>query len=569
MTLSVDAAEALARADAKQLAGDLEGAIRLYGELLERSPGAWLAFANRGLAYAVLGNAVAARADFRRTLAIEPCCGPALRNLADSLQNDGPQAALLARALTAVLPMLAESWLSLGGAELARRRHPHAARALRRALCLGPEIAEGLMGLGIASDGSAWLARATAASLAPTPLLAAARHANARGDRPRAVRLLRRMLSLAPDSIEALVELTTALDGFEAAEMLHRWGHRALCFAPDSAAVLNNLGTATMALGRMAEAERRFAEAIRLRPDYPESHFNRATPLFLLGREEEAWSEYEWRWRIDRFEKPPSAAPRWSGEDLAGRRLLVHEEQGLGDTIQFVRYLPILKERHRDFVFLCHPRLEGLLRRAFPGLAIVAKPTVPAHDVAAPLLSLPSLLRRVGQAPPAPYLSRPKALPIEAQGRLRVGLVWSGNPQHLRNRDRSVPLPRLRSWFEMPGVAWFSMLFGPGTEEIAGGGFESRIADLGSGLPDLADVAAALAGLDLLITVDTAFGHLAGALGLPVWTLLAWVPDWRWGLAESTTQWYPSMRLFRQPRRGEWQPVIDEVRQALAAFERP
>jgi len=564
-----DANALLAAADERQLSGDLAGAIALYDRLLALDPFIWPAYANRGLARAVAGDGAAARADFRRALTVDPCAGPALRNLADSLQTLAPASALIpARALVALAPMAADSWLSLGAAALGLGRSPVAARALRRAAVLAPSLADCLTGLGVvaAATDRIWFERALAIAPDLPPLLALARHSHALHDRRTAWRHLRRALALAPGSAEVLLEVTMVI---EDAETLHRWAYRAHLFAPDSPAILNNLGTAAVALGRLEEAERCFAAAIRHRADFAEAHFNRATPLFLLGRMGEAWGEYEWRWRVDRFETPPTDAPRWGGEDLRGRRLLVHEEQGLGDTLQFVRYLPLLATRHRNLAFLCHPRLAHLLQESFPAIEIHARPALPPHEVAAPLLSLPLLLGEADHAPPAaPYLKRPTPHGIDAQGRLRIGLVWSGNPAHPRNRERSIPLAQLSSWLAIPGIAWFSMLFGPGTADIAEAGFETRLADLGSSLPDLRDVAAALAGLDLLISVDTAFCHLAGALGLPVWTMLAQVPDWRWGMKGAATPWYPSMRLFRQPARGAWQPVVAEVEAALVALKR-
>jgi len=328
---------------------------------------------------------------------------------------------------------------------------------------------------------------------------------------------------------------------------------------------LSNLGRAELGLGRLAAAERSFGEAIRLMPDLAEAHFNRATPLFLLGRSEDGWEEYEWRWRIDRFEKPPSAAPRWTGEPLAGRRLLVHEEQGLGDTLQFVRYLPLIASEPEPVSLLCNPRLVKLLRGSLPGIVLSPKPSIPDHDLLVPLLSLPRMLGRTRGAPPsAPYLLRPEAARTESTGRLKVGLVWAGSSSHPRDRDRSIPLEQLRPWFDVPDVAWFSYQVGPRQADIADLGLKATLPDLGRLQPDLYEAARVLAGLDLLITVDTAACHLAGALGFPVWLLLARVPDWRWGMTGATTPWYPSMRLFRQPEIGAWQPVIREVRAALA-----
>ncbi len=568
MTSAVDPNAMLAEADQRQLAGDISGALVLYDRLIGLAPGFWPAHANRGLALAVIGETLAARAGFRRSIVLEPMAAPALRNLADSLQADEPETAhSVARALVAAAPEAPDSWFSLGCIELARSRPGPADRSLRRALALAPSFAEAVLAFGTTrpETGLTWLRRAIAGSVAPGPMITLARQTAVIGALQESCRLLRRAIAIDPGQGDAAIELTAAIDSASATVELHRWARRALALVPGSVMARSNLGRAELGLGHLADAERSFGEAIRLMPDLAEAHFNRATPLFLLGRTEDAWDEYEWRWRIDRFEKPPSAAPRWSGEPLAGRRLLVHEEQGLGDTLQFVRYLPLIASEPGSVSLLCNPRLVRLLRGSFPDVAISPKPAIPDHDLIVPLLSLPRALGRTrGAPPPAPYLLRPESARIETSGRLKVGLVWAGSSTHPRDQDRSIPLEQLRPWFDEPDVAWFSYQVGPRQSDIAELGLEARLPDLGRLQPDLYEAARVLAGLDLLITVDTAACHLAGALGFPVWLLLAQVPDWRWGMTGATTSWYSSMRLFRQPERGAWQPVIREVRAALA-----
>ncbi len=568
MTSAFDPGVALALADQHQLAGDIGGALALYDRLLVQAPGFWPAHANRGLALAVIGETQAARAGFRRSIVLEPMAAPAMRNLADSLQAGDPKAALaVGRALVAAAPEAPDSWLSLGCIELVQSPPGQAGRPLRRALALAPALGDAFVALGATQPEAklALLRRAAAGSVTPAPMVSLARQTIASGLLQESRRLLRRAIAIDPGHGDAVVELTAAIDSAASAVELHRWARRALALVSDSVVAWNNLGTAELGLGQLAESERSFTEAIRLKPDLAEGHFNRATPLFLLGRTEEAWLEYEWRWRIDRFEKSPSTAPRWNGEPLAGRRLLVHEEQGLGDTLQFVRYLPLLAGRHESVSMLCNPRLVRLLSSSFPGIAVAPKPTIPDHDLAAPLLSLPHLLGNAQRLlPPVPYLLRPEAAQIEATGRLKVGLVWAGNSSHPRDRDRSIQLERLRPWFDVPDIAWFSYQVGPRQSDVADLGLEATLPDLGRLQPDLYEAARVLAGLDLLITVDTAACHLAGALGVPVWLLLAWVPDWRWGMTGVKTSWYPSMRLFRQRERDAWQSVIGEVRTALA-----
>ncbi len=568
MTSAADLNALLAEADQRQIAGDIGGALALYDRLIVRAPDFWPAQANRGLALAVIGDTPAARAGFRRSIVLEPMAAPALRNLADSLQADEPETAFtVARALVAAAPDAPDSWFSLGCIELARSRPGRADRSLRRTLALAPGFTEAALAFGAArpAAGLTWLRRAVAGSPAPGPMVALARQVTASGALQESGRLLRRAMTIDPGQGDAAVELTAVIDSASSSVELLRWARRALALVPGSVMARSNLGRAELGLGRLADAERSFGEAIRLMPDLAEAHFNRATPLFLLGRTEEAWDEYEWRWHIDRFEKPPSAAPRWNGEPLAGRRLLVHEEQGLGDTMQFVRYLPLIASEPEPVSLLCNPRLARLLRGSFPGIAISPKPAIPDHDLVVPLLSLPRVLGGTrGAPPPAPYLRRPEAARIEASRRLKIGLVWAGNSTHPRDRDRSIPLEQLQPWFDVPDIAWFSYQVGPRQSDIADLGLEAALPDLSRLQPDLYEAARVLLGLDLLITVDTAACHLAGALGFPVWLLLAQVPDWRWGMTGATTSWYSSMRLFRQPVRGAWQPVISEVRAALA-----
>lgn len=566
MIAPFDPGAALAQADQRQLAGDLGAAVALYDDLLARAPGYWQAHANRGLALAVIGDGAAACAGFRRALAIEPSAAPALRNLADSLQGKEPKAGLIvARALTAVAPDASDSWLSLGCIELVQSPPGPAGRALRRSLALAPAVAATLMSVGStrAEARLAWLRRAVASSPTPEVLVALAQQTTRSGAIAESRRLLRRAIAIEPGRGDVVTEMTAMIDAFSAAADLRRWACRAIVLVPESFAAWNNLGTAELELCRLADAERAFANAIRLQPDLAEGHFNRSMPLFLLDRAEEAWAEYEWRWRVAKFERPPSSAPRWTGEPLAGRKLLVHDEQGLGDSLQFSRYLPLLAREHAPVAMACDPRLEDLFRKSFPDIAIHARPSVPAHDLAVPLLNLPRLLGGTRSFPQPPYLALPEPARIDAGDRFRVGLVWAGNPNHPRDRDRSIPLARLRPLLDVPDVAWFSVQFGPPKAEIVDLGLDTLLADLGGHLPDMQSVARVFAGLDLLITVDTASCHLAGGLGLPVWVMLPWVPDWRWGMTGTTTAWYPSMRLFRQPAKGEWRSVIDEVGAAL------
>jgi tetratricopeptide (TPR) repeat protein len=567
--MTPDLQEALAAADRRQVDGDPAGAVALYDAVLAADPSVWTAHANRGLALAVCGRDAAARAGFRRAISIAPDAAPALRNLVDSLLLDATTDASLptmANALRALLPGAAEAWLAVGRVEL---RLDHAApglRALRRAITLAPAEGEALAAYGQAlptEGGVCWLGRLAAAMPTAETLAAHGRAEAALGRNGTARRALRRAIALDPGRDVALVEFTSVLDASADALDLVRWGRRAIARVPASAAAWNNLGTAELSFGRLEQAERSFAAATALRPGFAEPHFNRATPLFLAGRSEEAWAEYEWRARIERFERPPSAAPRWAGDPLRGRTLLVHDEQGIGDSLQFIRYLPLVDADGGRVVLACDPRLVRLFQAALPGVSVSARPSLPPHDVAVPLPSLPYLLGATKGHGTCPYLVAPDPVSIAAGGRLRVGLVWSGNPAHVRDRERSIPLSLLGDLVARRDIAWISLQVGPGREDIARLGLTERIADLGAGVSDMLDTARIVAGLDLVLAVDTSTAHLAGALGRPVWTMISWLPDWRWGMRGAATPWYPSMRLFRQPQPGDWRATVAAVAEAL------
>ena len=294
----------------------------------------------------------------------------------------------------------------------------------------------------------------------------------------------------------------------------------------------------------------------------------------MLGDLARGWQGFAWRWRADAVPPHGLALPEWAGEPLAGRHLLVHAEQGLGDTLQFVRFLPRLRRLAPESVtLLCQPVLTELLRD-IPGADRVIGPEddFGACDLRVPLLDLPL---RLGVAladlsDGVPYLDAKPALTEIWHRRLgrasgkRVGLVWKGRPQHANDRNRSMRLDMVVPLFALEGVSWVSLQKDPSDAErglLAGAG----VRDLGDELLTLDDTAAVIAGCELVVSVDTSVAHLAGALGKPVWILLPMVPDWRWLMGRADTPWYPSAKLFRQPARGDWTGVVNAVARDLNA----
>lgn len=347
----------------------------------------------------------------------------------------------------------------------------------------------------------------------------------------------------------------------------------ALRLLPGYAMVHMNLGTALADQGLDQEALVEYERALAIEPNFRQPRMNQSIVQLLNGDFARGWSSYEARLDV----APPNAAytvkPRWYGEALEGKTLLVHAEQGLGDTLQFVRYAQVLKERGARVLVQVHRPLVSLAARV-PGveLAVPEGAPTPPHDLQIPMMSLPGVFKTTLTsvfAPGAYVFAEPDRVErwraARPSGKFTdVGIVWRGNPGHTQDRARSVALDFFAG-LARPGVRLHSVQVGR-TEELAT--CQVPIVDLASRFDGTSfeDAAAAVASLDLVIAVDTAIVHLAGALGKPVWVALAHVPDWRWQKTGETTPWYPTMRLFRQARPYQWQPVFQRIAASLDAF---
>jgi tetratricopeptide (TPR) repeat protein len=381
-------------------------------------------------------------------------------------------------------------------------------------------------------------------------------------------------LRLRPDYAEAHNNLGAALAALGQAQAAQTSFEQAVRFKPTYAEAYYNLGLEHLKQAELNEAGTYFRYAIQLRPGYAEAHKDLALALLMQGHFGQGWSEYEWRWQCSEFAGLVFQQPRWDGSPLAGRTILLHAEQGLGDTIQFIRYAPWVRQWGGRVLVLCQPPLLSLLASC-PGIdQLVARGAVlPSFDVQASLLSLPGIFRTDLATIPSqvPYLSADVQLVEHWRKRMgarrgfKVGIAWQGSPTHAADRQRSIPLRSFARLAQVPGVQLFSLQVGPGTEQLRDLDDRFPLIDLGSQFTpsSFQDAAAAMTAVDLVITVDSALAHLGGALGMPVWVLLPYAPDWRWLLERADSPWYPTLRLFRQPKPGDWDAVFERLTDAL------
>jgi tetratricopeptide (TPR) repeat protein len=345
---------------------------------------------------------------------------------------------------------------------------------------------------------------------------------------------------------------------------------RALELEPGLAEAWNNLGGSLYGKARLErqrsdldEAETCYRQALDIKPQQADFHVNLGLVRMVRGDFEEGFKEYEWRWQTKEFMHHRYERPRWNGEPLEGRTILLHPEGGLGDTIQFVRYAPLVRRRGGRVILRCQPRVRPLLAGC-PGVDLLRDDTqdIPWFDVHAPLLSLPGILGSKLETIPAeiPYILPDPDLVARWRARLvnhpgfKVGISWQGNPDFKGDRWRSIPLTAFEPLSKIAGIRLFSLQMGAGREQLSDIADKWRITDLC--LP-LVEEAAAMMSLDLIVVCDTALAHLAGALGRPVWTAIGYSADWRWFTDRQDTPWYPTMKLFRQPGPGQWQAVLE------------
>lgn len=568
--------------------GDMEGAARYSRQALKIKPDSAEAFSNLGNALLGQGKPQEAVEAYEAALRINPRFRDALNNLnvarragglsmqpapAPAVQPVQP-AALPSADLATTLQRLRDR---LAPANMQTDTPPQAgmaadARPLEQELALADRFIAGeeyeravpvLRNL-LALDQNNAAAHCNLA----TALIHLDKHADALPHCHRAV-------ALSAEMPEAHNNLGLALCSTGQPEHALASYQRALELRPDFIPAMENMAIALRECGRFAEALPWLERVLELQPAHAGAHYERGLLLLRLGRYADGFREYEWRRQVTKHRLAPLPQPEWDGRPFPGQRLLVHLEQGLGDAIQFARYLAQAKALGGSVVLRCHPSLLEL----FDGLSGVdervdSESPLPQADWHVSLLSLSRLFTFDAASIPAParYLQPSPAKAGRWLHRLRelpgpkIGLVWAGNPDYRNDRTRSMTLETLAPLAMVSGVSFISLQKGPAAAQALHPPAGMRLYDWTDELADFAETAALASCLDLIISVDTAVAHLAGALGRPVWTLLPFPADWRWLADRSDSPWYPSMRLFRQTPPGGWDPVVEEVQSHLRSW---
>lgn len=524
-------------------------ALEAISAALTLNPNSAPALFNHGNVLDALGRPVEALASFDRALALRPGYAEAHNNRGKVLRALGRLDEALAgfdRALAA-RPDYAEAFNNRGNVLLDLERPEEALASFDNALPLKPDYAE--------LHGNKAIA-----------LLAL--------NRPReALASCERAIALEPDLTDAYINRGNALLSLNRPEEALESYDNAIRLKPDYAKAHSNRGNALLDLKRPEEALASYDRAIGLKPDYAEAYWNQSQAWLLMGKFEKGFRQYEWRKKRD---KPIAVRaypqPLWLGEeDIRGKTLFLYWEQGLGDTIQFCRYAKLAQARGIKVVMSVQEPLAGLLQQLDDAIQIIGPTETPEHfDYHCPLLSLPLAFGTTLQTIPSqtPYIAADNFLIKERlakNGKPNIGLTWSGAVLHKNDRNRSIPLEKFLRMLASE-ANWTSLQLDVRDSDKAALNSAGNIQHFGSELGDFRQTAAPIQDMDLIITVDTAVAHLAGAMGKPVWILLPFSPDWRWMLDRPDSPWYPSARLFRQTKVGDWDEVVDRVKGALKVF---
>jgi len=531
----------------------IDDAIAEYQKAITLKPDLAAAHNNLGNLFTDQGKLEEATACFRRALEVQPGFPDALYNLGNLHKSAGRLDDAIAHYQQALnqRPQWPAALNNLGVALREQGRFDSSSDCFSRAIQIAPQYAEALNNL---ADLYCQTRNFQQAALA-----------------------CQRINSFQPNVPETYNNIGNAFCGlnrYDDAIAAYRHG---VALRPDYADAHDNLGNAYHLNGEIDQAICNHRTAIAVDPNHASAHWNFALMLLMQGQFDEGWPEFQWRLKLParKTGRRQIPGPLWDGSDLNGRRLLIHDEQAFGDTLMFFRYVSQVKHRGGEVILACHAPLAGLLG-AQPNIkqCIAMEPhaaptSPPDYDVQISLLSLPALIGGFPDASPYIHADAEKSAKwkhrlSELSDRRKIGLVWAG--REIPYADRSIPLAQLAPLFQSDRFTFVSLQTGEVAREAAQPKDGISITDFSSDLTDFSETAALMSNLDLVITIDTASAHLAGAMGRPAWVLLKRVPDWRWMLGRNDSPWYPTLRLFRQQIAGDWSGLIAEVTESLRSL---
>jgi tetratricopeptide (TPR) repeat protein/GT2 family glycosyltransferase len=533
--------------------GNHDKAVELINKAIVNNPRMPQYHNTLGLIFEAGGEFEQAILAYHQAILIKPDYAEAYHNMAIALQSQGRYTDAIEKCKQAILLKsdYAEVYNTMAFCLEKQEQYAEAIENYKRALRLKPDFAEAYNHLGYVL--------------------------NKQGKSEEAIESFRQALDVDPNYAEAYSNLGIALkDREQFAEAIENF-EQAIRIEPDFAEAYYNLANSLRDEGKCSEAIENYKQAIRLKPDYTEAHWNTSLTSLLNGNFIEGWKGYRWRQNIDLkilIGRHYKGKPRWDGTPFEGKRLFVHYEQGLGDNIQFVRYLPMIKARGGTVIFETLKPLIALLKD-FPGADQIVenhpdgKPSVD-FDIYTSLLDMPNIFGTTLETIPSeiPYIHADPAKAQYWRNKLagpyfKVGIVWAGSPAHGNDRYRSCKLKDFAPLAKIDGVRLYGLQKGKAAAQMEEMAEILPIVDISKEFEDFTDTAAAIENLDLVISVDTSVLHLAGAMGKPTWALLPYAPEWRWMLDRQDSPWYPTMKLYRQKDWGRWEPVFEQVASEL------
>jgi tetratricopeptide (TPR) repeat protein len=566
--------------------GQLAEADDYLAEALRVNPNLPAAHDNLGVLRARQNRPTDAVASYRRAAALDPTSLATRWNLAKALAHNGQHAEGIEvlESIVQAAPRDAGARFELAAALARAGRTEESMAAYRVTLEIEPRSVSACVNLATLcidrkqfDEAARWSRRA----LELRPGIAAAQHVlgcalSGIEEYEEAISAFYTALELNPQLDEARYNLgVTLVEARRFAEAIELF-RQIVAQHPSDPTAWYHLGSAQLKAGDIAAAASQFDRAIELREDYAPARHSRANLWLLAGRFAEGFAEYEWRLRLSSYPTPPLPWKPWNGEPLAGKSIVLCGEQGIGDTIQGIRYARLLKEQGARVIVECGAALHPLLSRTAGVDAFIATGTPVEADYCVRMMGVPHRLHTTRETMPTavPYITADPALVEIWRARLgaidgfKVGIAWQGNPNFPGDRQRSIALKHFAPLARVPGVRLINLQRGPGIEQLSGVSEAWRVVDFGEQVDTTAgafmDTAAIMQGLDLVITSDTAMPHLAGALGVPVWVALQKLPDWRFLLEGEACPWYPTMRLFRQPQAEDWVAVLQQLAGELA-----